>query len=92
MRSTNLAKNTSIKDRYEKELGQLPDVEPRPLRGTDVTAVIESIGRLQRTTGRLTSAFVFLTMALVALAVADHWTAVRAALVGLDLWRQQWLH
>jgi hypothetical protein len=86
VKNTNLARRnvTSVKDRYEKELGQLPDVEPRPVRTTDAAALIEPLRRLQRTIGRLTSASIFLTIALVVLGVADHWTAVQAALIGLD--------
>ena len=94
MKNSNVARKSapSIKDRYEKELGQLPEIEPRPFRTTEAAGLVEPMRRLQRTVSRLTSAFMLLTTALVALGVADHWAAIQAALVGLDHWRQLWLH
>jgi hypothetical protein len=94
VRNSNLARksDTNTKDRYEKELGQLPEVEARPFRAPDVAALIDRMRRLERTMGRLTSAFIFLTIVVVVLGVADHWPAVRAAFLGLDQWRQLWLH
>ena len=93
MKGSNLAKkiDVSMRDRYEKDLGQLPDIEPPPVRTTDTAALIESMRCLQRTTRRLTAALIFLTAIVVALAVADHGSALQAWLLSPDHWPQQWL-
>ena len=88
VKNSNLAgkSDTGTKDRYEKELGLLPEVQAHPFRSTEVIAVIDPMRRLERKMSRLTSAFILLTIVLVALGLADPWATIHAALDELAQW------